>query len=332
MNKFSNQKLIFFTFLSILIIILFAFYNKNSLLTMYNHFMSNYFVQIPGSFDTNISSEDFLTNSTHPFNKGNLLFNVLIIADYHESDDAIPKIYEIYQDVSPIVTFLIGDLTDYGDKPSLNAVKEQFSFADNLIVIPGDHDIASTSSLDNFESIFGSPRNVVEINNVRLGTLLNYANFTPFSDLQHKENLVTLFESDVLFLSQPIYMPNNDIFSDKYMGNFSDDKSSISIQQMTQLKRYLVQRDQYINVIRSLPRKMLIMSADHHRSLLFKDPINENITYFNLGAVSKNVYLGNMRVNQKVLQPRRVTILEVYKSNNTDSGPFEYKIVEKMLE
>lgn len=332
MNKFSNQKLIYFTFLSALIVTLYAFYNENTVQSIYDHFMSNYFVHIPDSVANPTSTENFSTITTSPLNKGNLLFKVLIIADYHQSEDVIPKIYEIYRDVSPIITFLIGDLTDYGDKPSLEAVKQQFSFVDNLIVMPGDHDIASTSSLVNFESTFGSPKSVFEFNNVRLGTLLNYANFTPFSDLQHSENLVTIFESDVLLLSQPIYMPNDDIFSDKYMGNFSDDKSTISKQQMTQLKRYLVQRDQYINLIRSLSRKMLIMSADHHRSLLFKDPINENITYFNLGAVSKNVYLGNMRVNQKVLQPRRVTILEVYKSNNTDSGPFEYKIVEKMLE
>jgi len=82
-------------------------------------------------------------------------FKVALISDSHLNDEIFPllkKSLDLYQ---PNLVIHAGDLTNFGSIAELaNAKNELDSLNYSYIAIPGDHDVAQSSSEDNFDKFF----------------------------------------------------------------------------------------------------------------------------------------------------------------------------------
>lgn len=321
--KYLNNKLTRYFLFSFLIFsftaLFYAFYNNYSVVNTFSIHKSNKYTLNQG-----LSNNSFLKENSEPS------FILLFIADTHENYTDLRVVKSQTESVPISHTFIIGDNTNFGDIPSLTKFKKETLYFSNATIIPGDHDIADSQNLDNFKSLFSLPTSItLNPYTFKISIIYNQYNFTPFSDSELKSALLLLQDSDMIIFPQPIYMPNNDIFSDKYMGNFSDDKSNLDSAKIKNLNVYSSQRDAMLKEIRKTKKPLLIISGDHHRSITFTDPINSLVTYHNLGAISDFVYFGGTKIKQKSLQPKRYLLLKGYL---TEINSFNFVFDEKIID
>lgn len=325
MNKKFYHYLIFTGLISVAILLIYAFYNKKTQIINLNLYKSNTVTQIRTS-DNKIypTNNDLLKTTNSP------IYKIALFADSHENYEGINKVYNELESINPSLAFAVGDNTNFGDVASLKRFSTEVSKFKGIIVIPGDHDIAQSGDLTNFDKVFNTP-SIVTLSNPPLNIFIfkNQFNFTPFEDVVF-ENIISKIEnSDIIIMAQPIYMPNNDIFYNKKMGTFDGDETLLQDIKKSNLKKYNNQALRFLEVLRKTKKPLLVIAGDHHRSLTFSDPININITYHNLGAISEFVTLGNLQVKQKALQSKRFTVIDVFYNN---SSVVDYKIIEKIID
>jgi len=275
----------------------------------------------------------FYTTSNYNLNTTNIQntlptnivsFKVALISDSHLNDEIFPllkKSLDLYQ---PNLVIHAGDLTNFGSIAELaNAKNELDSLNYSYIAIPGDHDVAQSSSEDNFDKFFTYPE-FKQTPYFKILFIPNYFNFTPFEKNKFNSILSQIESSDLIISSQPIYVDPNNIFADKYMGSFTAFEN-LNPTQKSNLNIYLDQRNQILKLIRKTTNPKLVISGDHHRTSNFSDPENSLVTYHILGSLSKYIYMGGTQLLQTSLQSNRYTQLNIIEATNKE---FSYELRE----
>jgi predicted phosphodiesterase len=265
-------------------------------------------------------------NKIVPIGEGELksFLRLAFVSDTHLNSDIFPNFKESLYKLSPSYLIHAGDLTDYGSASEMrDAKKDLDSLNINYLAIPGDHDIAQTSSEQNFKSFFSYPSYLI-FDNVKVLLLPNFWNFTPLSENIFNEVLANIESSDIIVSSQPIYVNESNIFFNRYMGS-STAFENISKSQVKGIELYNIQRLKILDELRKTSKPKIIISGDHHRSSNFPDPVNPLINYHILGSLSKYIYFGGSQILQTSLQSNRYSILDVSK---LDSGLLDFKITE----
>lgn len=285
------------------------FYNKNSL-------EENKTYSKTGAID-------FKTETYPQINANN--FNILVIADSHLNKDVFPILKNLSNKYNVSLVVHLGDHTDFGSDNELKEAKNLLdSVEKNYIALPGDRDLAASGDSSNFYKYFTFTYDL-SFKDLKLLFVNNSANFTLLNETYLDSIIKRIPDSNIIFLSQPIYVEKGNIFENKYMGslnafNFSDEKS------INRQHEYLKQRNKILNSIRSSKNK-LVVAGDHHRSSKFVDPENNSIEYLINGATAENLNSNGITIKQKNFQSQRISIISV--QDNLKYSIYEIEIYEK---
>jgi predicted phosphodiesterase len=280
--------------------------------------ISSFFINESEFKNTALLTNDYENEIDNSFidNSHKISTRIFVIADSHLSENSFFQIKKLVNQYSPNLIIHLGDHTDYGDLTSLAKAKEYLdSLNKNYVVLPGDRDLGQTGDTSNFFQIF-TQTNQLYIDGMELLFLNNSYNISSLENLYFNNILIGIKSADILFTSQPIYVEQNNIFYNKYMGSLENNFDSIYLEN---LKKYNSQRNELLDVIRK-KQKLIVVSGDHHRSSEFIDPINQNIKYYIVGGTSEKIYFGDIEINQKSLQQKSIGMLE-----KTSEGIILYK-------
>ncbi|NMB91958.1 hypothetical protein GYA37_03900 [candidate division WWE3 bacterium] len=223
-------------------------------------------------------------------NNKEALFKVCIISDIHQDTTNLSKSLEKVLENECMLLFVIGDVTNYGDITTLSSIKAVLdnSGIKDYYVIPGDHDLAQSVGLDNFEEVFGSYYHFVEFADVRFLLMDNSANYTPINKKQISWMEKNIENTDFVILSQPLFTDGlNTPFNSIYMGSTRTAPDSSNLKEKQQ-----VVKDQGIsilNLIRDTKTVKAIISGEHHRSSVLIDPVRSDLKHYVVGAVTSTV-------------------------------------------
>jgi predicted phosphodiesterase len=253
------------------------------------------------------------------------IFTVSFVSDTHLNEPIYLPLKKSLSKANPSLLIHTGDLTNFGTENEILSAKD---FMDSLEVpyfaIPGDHDIASTSSDKYFNKYFSYPI-FFTIQDINFLIIPNFYNFTPLDSGTLNTILLNLDSADVIVSSQPIYVDELNIFSNKYMGSHSAFDNLSSLQQ-NNLNLYNNQRLDILEILRNSKKNKIVISGDHHRSSNFTDPYNPKVKYHIVGSLAKYIYMGDTKLLQTSLQSNRFSILNIYKSDK--SYNFEINEIE----
>lgn len=317
MSKFKVHIFVFIILIVFSIPFFLAFYNKNL-------------------------SEDFVTNSEQHLDsklpevskddESDFIFSIFVISDSHLNSNAFPFLIDSVYLYKPDIVFHVGDHTDFGDPESLSSALSLLSALNvQFYALPGDRDIAYSSDDKIFSSIFKShysPYSVVEAQGVKFFLFPNMYNFTSFdsSKLSHIKD--SIFNSNVIISSQPIFVYSDSIFSNKYMG--SDYYLNRESFQSDEIKKYVFQSNQIRDFITSLQSQKLFIAGDHHKSDTYTHPSNSFLKFHITGALAENIESGTLKLKQTALQSQRFSFIRFYKKD--DNISYKIKEVEMPLD
>ena len=315
--------IIFLIILSSVFIVSSLCYNKKCLFDLTSTKMSNYISQNP------ITNSEFTSNPDATFNSedNEHVTTIAFISDTHLNTAIFSKLKSSLDSEAPSLVIHTGDLSNFGTKTELSLARNDLQLLNYpYVAIPGDHDIAQSSSDSNFKNFFSLP-SYTNLSGVNILFLHNYYNFTYFTN-DYLQNFLDLIEnSDIIVSSQPIFVPSDNIFSSKFMGS-SEAFSDLNPTQIKNLQIYKSQRDAILEKIKRVPNSLLVISGDHHRSSTFKDSENDKVLYHILGSLSEFIYFGNNKVSQKSLQSNRYTIVEIFRNKKSNEIRFNLKEIE----
>lgn len=290
--------LLFFLFSILIIIDVFPlFYNKNELRGNSGYLNSS-------DTDKNKYNDQNIVNYDN--------FNILVIADSHLNTKAFPKIREIALKSNVRLIVHLGDHTNFGSKEELKTAFDLLkSLNFDFVALPGDRDLAAAGGDEIFYSIFNKVT-TLSIENNNLLFIDNSPNFTLLSSDYLTKIINEIPKSNIIFMSQPIFVNKGNIMEAKYMGspnafNFSDQES------IENQKLYLNQRNKILNQLRISGNKIVI-TGDHHRSSKFLDPENKSVTYFIAGATSEYLNSNGISISQRSFQTERVSVISIDKN------------------
>ena len=316
-NYNFKSKLKMYTLVTLLFILLGSlFYNEI--------FVSNLSPEYKESSNNDLKSYDdkVKETKTEP-NSFKPVIMLVVIADSHLNNSSFNKIRLLVKEFKNIDLIVhLGDHTDFGDIPSLIKAKEELdSLNVPYVSLPGDRDLAATSSEENFYKVFQN-KPYLNLKNIRFTFFNNSRNFLPYPDSYIADFIMKINNTDFLFSSQPIFVAEGNLFTQKYMGS-KEAFPDLTGNRKSNLEKYSSQRDLILSSIRNSEIK-LVVSGDHHRSAEFKDPINNKINYHIVGATAEKISFGNTDINQESLQSQRISLVEIGPSK-------EYKITEIIL-
>lgn len=318
----SRNFLHFIVFLIVLSSIFYLFvgcYNKNTYCFFNESYMGNNYIQ---SNDNSILIDTFPAPAI-----GDEALTIALVSDSHSNRPIFPLLRESLLNLSPNFVIHAGDLTDYGTLNDLNNAKSDLeNLGFNFFVLPGDHDIAQTSSELNFNKVFSTPTFFTH-NSINFLLIRNEFNFTPLDENYLNTLIKYIPYSDVVILSQPIYVPEDNIFASKFMGSY-DAFDNLSPEQITNLNTITYQRNKLLSAIRDSKNNKIIISGDHHRSSSYPDLVNKNVSYHNIGSLSKFIYFGGTKLSQNSLQSNRYSVLRIFKNNLNNNLEFKIKEIE----
>lgn len=310
-----NRKFLHFALFIILLFGLVTFfylcYNKISNTMIYTSSTSNFIEQTPQTYDE---------NSQH-------IFSIAFISDSHSNSSIFEPLRVSLKKFDASLLVHAGDLTDFGSLEDLKSARSDLdSLQVSYLVLPGDHDIAATSSVDNFNKFFSIPESFIT-KDFNVLFVPNFYNFKPFESNTFDEIVSKIDSADIIISSQPIYVNEDNIFFKKFMGSF-EAFDNLSFTQRQNLQVYKKQRDIILDKIRQSRKPKVVISGDHHRSSTFIDPVNEKVSYHILGSLSKYIYFGNTKLLQTSLQSNRFSILKISKPINGANLEFNIQEVE----
>jgi len=310
--------LIFFLILIFGVSLFFSLcYNKTSCSFAHADLMNKF---VTPDTDLSNSTPNSLVNMTYP------LYKISLISDTHENSEIFLKLRDSLSDENPSLLLHLGDVTNYGTKDSFEtATSDLNKLNTKYYVFPGDHDIAQTSSLENFNAFFSFPK-TLDFSEFNILYIPNFYNFTPLSESDFEFVISRINSSEIIISSQPIFVNEDNIFFNKYMGSETAFENLTSTQSQN-LTKYNNQRIRILDEIRRTSVPKLVISGDHHRSSNFVDPVNPQVTYHILGSLAKYIDFGDSKILQTSLQSNRYSILEVYKIE-PDNVTFKIREVE----
>lgn len=283
------------------------------------------------AFYNNVNFKSEIQTSNNLFTQKNndkeLLFTFIVISDTHLNSDPYKYLATYIRDSKPSFLIHLGDHTNFGTIKELQFSKDLIdSLKISYYTLAGDHDIAETSSMENFNKVFSLP-SPLRVNEVKIAFLNNPFNVVPFKSKELADIIEDTYDADIILSSQPIYVDKDNFFSYKFMGS-QENINNLSPTNQSLLKIYSNQSKDILNAIRNSKKKKLIIGGDHHRSSTYTDPINNQITYHVVGALSKSIYLGSKEIPQKSLQAQRFSVISVLKNDNN----IEFNITEQLIE
>jgi hypothetical protein len=255
-------------------------------------------------------TEESDKGSVSGFNNKNekLLFNVAIMSDIHEDTQNLDKALNLAKNKGVETVFVLGDITNYGDLAALNKVKnvlEKSGF--EYFVLPGDHDLAQSVNTLNFNQVFGSDNQVVQIKDHKFLLFNNSYNFTKIgvSQISWLEN--NIVGADFVLLSQPLYTKGlTPFFENIYMGSSSTEPESADLKSGQEEVRD--QGAAILSLIRSENNVKAIFAGEHHKSSKLADSNRSSLEHYVIGAVSNTVN----EYPQNIIQTPRFSLLSVF--------------------
>uniref|UniRef100_A0A7C4TJ04 Calcineurin-like phosphoesterase domain-containing protein n=1 Tax=candidate division WWE3 bacterium TaxID=2053526 RepID=A0A7C4TJ04_UNCKA len=274
----------------------------------------------------NVIDEDIAATSTRRSDSGiedsevlriGILADLHITAkdkDYEDNRAALLSSFGKVKDLGIDQTLILGDLTNYGDLPSLELVRSLLQNSNlQYRVLPGDHDLADSVGPANFVKIFGKSNDSFVVNGYKFVMFDNSANFTPISQNQLDWLAQELEDADFVFLSQPIYTQGLVLFSNVHMGSTLSSPESPDL--LTKQAQVKAQRDTILSMIRNSNVKAVI-AGDHHKSSMVEDKEKPGLRHYVVGAIGGNVG----EYSQKSLQSQRFSVLELFSDGTFKLG------------
>jgi predicted phosphodiesterase len=258
--------------------------------------------------------------SSSSSNNKSTLFKACVISEIHQDTTNLSKALEKVTDNDCMLLFVVGDLTNYGDVNTLSSIKTILdnSGIKDYYVIPGDHDLAQSVSLDNFKNVFGYNYHFVEFADVRFLMLDNSANYTPIS----KELIAWMEENikraDFVILSQPLYVDGlNPPFNSIYMGGTRNPPETPLLKEKQQIVKD--QGIYILNLIRDTNNVKAVIAGEHHRSSVLEDPVRKvsdplksTLKHYVVGAVTSTVN----DYPQNIIQSSRFSVINLYEDKS----------------
>ncbi|MFZ2664186.1 MAG: metallophosphoesterase [Patescibacteria group bacterium] len=278
------------------------------------------FIRIPKKTSNDLSSDlskdassllidNDNTASSSSNDNENVLFRACIISDIHQDTTNLSRSLEKVTENDCMLLFVIGDVTNYGDVNTLSSIKTILdnSGIKDYYVIPGDHDLAQSVSLENFEEVFGDSYHFVEFADVRFLMMDNSANYTPVNEKKISWMEENIKNADFVVLSQPLYVNGlNAPFSSIYMGSTRNDPDSLDLKEKQQ-----VVKDQgafILSLLRDTKNVKAVISGEHHRSSVLIDSVRSDLKHYVIGAVTSTVN----DYPQSAIQSSRVSVMSIF--------------------
>jgi len=241
-----------------------------------------------------------------------LVFKVCIIADIHQDLENLNKASEKIKTSGCKYIFVIGDLTDYGDTESLIKVRDAINnIGIEYYPIPGDHDLAESLSVENFNSVFGADYHIMEYEGATFMLVDNSANFTKIGNIQMDWIKNNIEKADFVVLSQPLYTEGlNPPFNSIYMGSMLDAPSSVEMERKQ--KEVREQGEFLLDLIRKNKNVKAVIAGEHHRSSEIKDSERTDLAHYVVGAITSTVN----DFPQTAIQTPRFSVLSIYEGKN----------------
>lgn len=237
-----------------------------------------------------------------------VLFKICIVSDIHQDLESLTKAGEKIKSSGCERIFVIGDLTNYGDVKSLVEVRDILSsFGIEYYTIPGDHDIAETFNVSNFNQVFGVNYRFIEYGGVRFMLIDNSPNFTVIDKVQMSWIQNNIDRADFVVISQPLYTEGlNPPFNITYMGSMLNTPEGDDMKEKQQ--QVLEQGRLLLDTIRKSNSVMAIFAGEHHRSSKIVDSVRSGLSHLVVGAVTSTVN----NLPQSAIQTSRFSVLTIY--------------------
>lgn len=204
-------------------------------------------------------------------------------AEYAENKDLLQKAVDKAKSESADVIVHVGDISNLGLEEDLSDAK---AILDNSGVkyyaIPGDRDLWKTVGTENFESVFGEDFHTFEVGGFKFVMLDNSANYSVIDGEVVGEFESELGGAEFVFLSQPLYHPNNIV-----MG-VVDGETVVKVKE---------QADELLGMIRN-SKVEAVIAGDHHSFSVTPDPEDPNLEHIVAGAITRerNLQQGKPRI------------------------------------
>jgi len=240
------------------------------------------------------------------------MFKVCILSDIHEDLTNLTKALEKVENSSCMSTFVLGDLTNYGDVKTLQSVQDELDLSGiKYYVLPGDHDLAQSVSTDNFKQVFGNDYQVVSISGVEFIMIDNSANYTLIDDKQMFWIENNIKSADYVLLSQPLFVEGlNPPFNSIYMGSTRTAPTERSLVEKQQA--VADQGKTLLKLIRDASNVKGIFAGEHHKSSELDDPVRKDLKHYVVGAVTGTVN----DYPQSAIQTPRFSVVTIYEDKS----------------
>lgn len=269
---------------------------------------TRYFKKSTDGSSVDVGGEIFENLIVAESKKGELLFKICIISDIHQDLENLHKTGEKITSLGCVKLFVIGDLTNYGDIKSLTEVREILnSFGVEYYAIPGDHDIAETVSVENFNKVYGINYHIMEYQGVSFMLIDNSPNFTNIGKTQMSWIESYIDKADFVIMSQPLYTEGlSPPFNITYMGSMLNTPEGDDMKEKQ--KDVSDQGEVLLDMIRKSTNIKAIIAGEHHRSSNLKDSVRPDLSHYVVGAVTSTVN----DFPQSAIQSSRFSVLSIY--------------------
>jgi predicted phosphodiesterase len=261
------------------------------------------------STSRDVGVSDNVLGSGSNNNNENLLFKVVIMSDIHEDVQNLDKAVSLIKSRGIETVFILGDTTNYGDTTALNKVKNVLENSGlDYYVLPGDHDLAQSVNVANFNQVFGQDNQVIQIKDHKFLLFNNSYNFTKIgtSQISWLEN--NIIGADFVLLSQPLYTKGlTTFFENIYMGSSSIEPGSEDLKSKQEEVRD--QGIAILSLIRSENNVKAVFAGEHHKSSKLTDSNRNSLEHYVVGAISNTVN----EYPQNIIQTPRFSLLSVFK-------------------
>ncbi len=255
----------------------------------------------------NLTEQNLVENEKNKMS-GELLFKICIISDIHQDKDNLIKALEKVNASGCRGIFVIGDVTNYGDTDSLEEMRDILNSAGiDYYVIPGDHDLAESVNVNNFNDVFGINYHLVGYEGTSFLLIDNSPNYTKISSLQLLWIESNIDKVDFVVLSQPLFTEGLNVpFDGIFMGS-----SVIPPEDILLKKKQLEVKElgeDLLDMIRKNENVKAVFAGEHHRSSEIVDSKRSNLYHFVIGAITNTVN----DFPQNAIQTSRFSILSIY--------------------
>lgn len=205
-----------------------------------------------------------------------------LLADSHNDLEYLDKALTELSDLKVNQIIFLGDYTDWGELKDLQSSKDIMDkHGISYASLPGDHDLGETRDDSNFKKVFGDPFGILEIAGIKLLYFDNSKNYTVLDKASMDWFIKEVKDTNFLFLSQPLMSSS----MNRVMGIVGGIKDESVYGQNIQL----------LETIRN-SQVQVIISGDLHQFSQFKDPIDENLWHYSIGAVLKSQSLEKLNL------------------------------------